>query len=160
MRYLGVDLGKRRIGLALSDAAGLLARPWQTVEAGRTPSESARRVAGLAADHLRTHDEPDLAGIVIGLPRRLNGDDTDLTTTARQFAAALSESTVVPIHLQDERLTSREAEARLATREPDWRKRKRQIDATAAAIILQDYLDGQSRPAADGADGRIEDAED
>lgn len=154
MRYLGVDLGKRRIGLALSDAAGVLARPWQTVDAGRTPSESARYVVGLAADHLSTHDEADLAGIVVGLPRRLNGDDTDLTATVRQFAAALSETTAVPVHLQDERLTSREAEARLATREPDWRKRKQQIDATAAAIILQDYLDGRSRTVAHDIDNR------
>ena len=154
MRYLGVDLGKRRIGLALSDAAGVLARPWQTVEAGRTPSESARRVASLAAGHLSDSDEADLGGIVIGLPRRLNGDDTDLTATARQFAAALSETTTAPVHLQDERLTSREAEARLATREPDWRKRKRQIDATAAAIILQDYLDGRPRAVVHDIDNR------
>jgi putative Holliday junction resolvase len=59
----------------------------------------------------------------------------------RQLAEALAAEMRVPVHLQDERLTSREAEAILAQREPDWRKRKKMIDAMAAALVLQDYLD-------------------
>jgi putative Holliday junction resolvase len=64
----------------------------------------------------------------------------------QQFAAGLTGSAIdAPVLFQDERLTSREAEAQLAVREPDWRARKKSIDAVAAAIILQDYLDGRAR---------------
>jgi putative Holliday junction resolvase len=82
---------------------------------------------------------------VIGLPRRLSGDDNDQTARVRQLAALLANEVVIPITLQDERLTSRDAEEILARRERDWRKRRTQLDAMAAALILQDFLDSQSR---------------
>jgi putative Holliday junction resolvase len=66
-----------------------------------------------------------------------------MTPRVQAFAAALHSRIGLPVVLQDERLTSREAESRLALREKDWRARKKQIDAAAAAIILQDYLDEQ-----------------
>jgi putative Holliday junction resolvase len=94
---------------------------------------------------LREIDESALAGIVVGLPRRLSGEETDQTTAARVFAAALSRANAPPVHLQDERLSSHEAERLLAEREPDWRLRKRKLDAAAAAVILQDFLDGRAR---------------
>ena len=141
MRVLGVDFGQRRLGLALSDHTGTLARPWQTVPAGPTPAASADAVARLMAD-ARARDEDEAVGaIVVGLPRRLSGEDTDQSQPAREFAARLAALTGLDVQLQDERLTSREAESRLAVREKDWRRRKAQIDAAAAAIILQDYLD-------------------
>jgi putative Holliday junction resolvase len=146
MRYLGVDYGRRRIGLALSDATAMLARPWQTIGAGGTPSASARAVAATVAAFLAGAGEDAIAGVVVGLPRRLGGEDNEQTPLVRQFAEALR-GAGYEVHLQDERLTSREAEARLAVRQRDWRARKEQIDAAAAAIILQDYLD--SRPVAD-----------
>ena len=138
MRVLGVDFGRKRIGLAISDASATLARPWQAIAAGLTPKDSAAAVAAI----LRDAAGDDLVhAVVVGLPRRLSGEDTDQTAPTREFAAALGELAGVPVYLQDERLTSIEAEARLAVRERDWRKRKAKIDATAAAIILQDYLD-------------------
>ena len=142
MRVLGVDFGQRRIGLAVSDASGVLARPWRAVPAAASPRASAAEVAALltgqAGDELS-----DLGAIVVGLPRRLGGGDTDQTRPARAFAEALGRLSGLPVHLQDERLTSYEAESRLSEREPDWRKRKAKIDAAAAAIILQDYLDSR-----------------
>ena len=138
MRVLGVDFGKKRIGLALSDASGILARPWQAITAGATPRASATLVAAIIRD--AGADDP-VDAVVVGLPRRLTGEDTDQTAPTRQFAAALADLAGVRVHLQDERLTSVEAESRLAVHERDWRKRKAKIDATAAAIILQDYLD-------------------
>ncbi|HVT48834.1 MAG TPA: Holliday junction resolvase RuvX [Vicinamibacterales bacterium] len=140
MRWLGVDYGRRRIGLARSDASGTIARPWQAVAAAGTPAASARLVADLVTT---TGADPDdaIAAIVVGLPRRLNGDDTDLTPDVRAFAAALETATGLSVSLVDERLTSVEAESRLAVRERDWRRRKAQIDAAAAAIVLQDHLD-------------------
>jgi putative Holliday junction resolvase len=140
MRVLGVDYGQRRIGLAISDETALLARPWQSVPARPTPAESAAAIAE------RIAGEPDvspIAAIVVGLPRRLNGMDTDQTEPARACARALGEITGLPVHLQDERLSSHEAEQRLAVRERDWRRRKAQLDAAAAAVILQDYLDSR-----------------
>jgi putative Holliday junction resolvase len=145
MRVLGVDVGTRRLGLALSDPSASLARPWQTIPAGATPRASAEAVAALvrpsASDDLAAADTEDIGVIVVGLPRRLNGDDTHQTALAREIAATLTELTGLTVHLQDERLSSLEAESRLAVREKDWRKRKEKLDAAAAAIILQDYLD-------------------
>ena len=63
------------------------------------------------------------------------------------FKRAIESQVTIPVVLQDERLSSTEAESRLALRESDWRKRKQKLDAAAAAVILQDYLDGRSRPA-------------
>ena len=149
VRYLGVDFGRRRIGLALSDASATIASPWRAVSAGDSPLESARRIVA-ALDVL---DDPlgvdaPVGAIVVGLPRRLDGSDNDATAPARELVAALQTLTGVAVHLQDERLTSREAEALLAEREPDWRRRKARVDATAAALILQDHLDARVRSAA------------
>jgi putative Holliday junction resolvase len=142
MRVLGVDYGARRIGLAVSDDTAMLARPWQTIDAGRTPAESAAAVQRALEEARRVDDETAAVGsIVVGLPRRLIGDDNEQTQPARQFAEALGQLTGLAVHLQDERLSSHEAESRLAVREKDWRRRKARLDAVAAAVILQDYLD-------------------
>jgi putative Holliday junction resolvase len=141
VRYLGVDYGRRRIGLALSDDTGTLASPWETLAAGANPAQSAQIVAARLTKLASGLDETLVQSIVVGLPRRLNGDDTEQTPVVRQFADRLATITDLPVHLQDERLTSHEAEARLSLRERDWRERKKKLDAAAAAIILQDFLD-------------------
>ena len=140
---LGVDVGAKRLGLALSDASGRLARPWQTIPAGSTPGASAEAVAGLIRQHSDelTGETAGLGRIIVGFPKRLNGDETDQSRICREFAGALGTMTGLDVRLQDERLSSREAEAVLARDERDWRERKKKIDAVAAAIILQDYLD-------------------
>lgn len=140
---MGVDFGQRRIGLALSDGTGTLARPLRTVAAGRTPAATAAELVRLI--DCGDDDLQEVGAFVVGLPRRLNGDDTTVTAAARAFAEALGQASGRPVHLQDERLTSHEAEQLLAEREPDWRVRKARIDAVAAAIVLQDYLDGTAR---------------
>jgi putative Holliday junction resolvase len=146
VRALGIDYGRRRIGLALSDATGMLARPWKTIAAaGGGPS---RVAATLAAEIAALQAEEDgLSAVALGYPRRLNGDRTEETAAVEVFAALLRPLVNVPVVLQDERLSSREAESRLARSEKDWRKRKPQLDAASAAVILQDYLDAQVRPA-------------
>jgi putative Holliday junction resolvase len=143
VRALGIDYGERRIGLALSDATGLLASPWKKIENTANVGAAARRLA----DEVRAlqADEGGLGTIVIGLPRRLNGEATEQTARVRKLAELLAAEVSVPVALQDERLTSREAEALLAERERDWRRRKDRVDALAAALILQDYLDHQPR---------------
>ena len=92
-----------------------------------------------------------LEAVIVGWPRRLDGTPTDQTSVVETFAQSLRQHIAVPVVLQDERLSSTEAESRLARREKDWRKRKQQLDAAAAAVILQDYLDGRPRPALGGA---------
>jgi len=137
-RVLGIDIGTRRVGLAISDASGTLARPLTTLRvtgARDAVDRVVREIARLAGE------DGGLAQIVVGIPKRLDGAATDETRRAEAFIAALGACTAVPIAREDERLTSREAESRLAERERDWRARKLKLDAAAAAIILQDFLD-------------------
>jgi putative Holliday junction resolvase len=138
MRALGIDVGERRVGLAVSDPSGTLATPHVTIER----RGSLRDLIEQIADEIRqlSADEP-ITAIVVGLPLRLDGTPNEATSRARHVAAALGERAGVPVVFQDERLSSREAESRLAVRERDWRKRKKRLDAAAAAVILQDYLD-------------------
>src|SRR5262245_9739255 len=91
MRFLGVDPGRRRVGLALSDSSGLLARPWKTVPAASTPKETAGRIAAALAEAADPDDTHAAIGaIVVGLPRRLNGEDNRETQPSRDLAASLS----------------------------------------------------------------------
>lgn len=145
MRALGIDYGRRRIGLALSDATGLLARPWKTIPREGSPAQVAATLAREVA--LLVSDDDGLGTVVIGLPRRLSGEANEQTPHVEALVERLRALVFVPVVTQDERLSSREAESLLARREKDWRKRKPLLDATAAAVILQDYLDGQPRPA-------------
>lgn len=139
---MGLDIGDRRIGVAVSDATGTLARPLGVlrpsgldVDALDIVSQEIARLAG---------EEDGVGAIVVGLPHRLDGSPTDMTLRVEQFARRLGTKTALPITFQDERLSSREAESRLAIRDKDWRSRKARLDAAAAAIILQDYLDGRA----------------
>ena len=136
---LGIDYGARRIGLALSDATGTLASPWRLIE---RPASEPETLAIIEREVARLVDDDDgLQAVVVGWPRRLDGSATHLTPLVEAFARALEQRVPVPVILQDERLSSHEAESRLAVRERDWRRRKAKLDAAAAAIVLQDYLD-------------------
>jgi putative Holliday junction resolvase len=147
MRIVGLDVGERRIGVAISDGTCTLARPMGvllgTALDDKAVERAAEEIARIASEEEGVHT------IVVGLPRRLDGSPNAMTTRVTAFASALEARVGLPVVLQDERLTSIEAETRLAEREKDWRVRKKQLDAAAAAIILQDYLDEHSlaRPA-------------
>jgi len=147
---LGIDYGARRIGLALSDATATLASPWRLLQRPPSEADTLRVLAGEITTLISQDD--GLEAVVIGWPRRLDGSPTHQTVLVEALAGALRSAVRVPVILQDERLSSHEAETRLATRESDWRKRKNRLDAAAAAIILQDYLDCRPRPAAGGLD--------
>jgi putative pre-16S rRNA nuclease len=138
VRVLGIDVGARRIGLAISDPSRTLARPLTTL-AVVNPSDAIDRVVDLVG-RLREEDD-GLETIVVGLPARLDGTPTEATPAVVAFIAALKTRTMVPVTTEGERLTSHEADQRLAATERDWRKRKQTLDAAAAAIILQDFLD-------------------
>ena len=143
MRFVGIDLGLKRIGLAVSDGSGTIARPLRTLTRGSSDDEAA---AAEIADAIAVlaREEDGVAAIVVGLPKRLDGSETDLTTHVRRMVDRLRPLVRIPIELQDERLSSQEAESRLALRERDWRARKARLDAASAAVILQDYLDSRA----------------
>lgn len=142
MRIVGLDVGERRIGVAVSDVTRTLARPLGVLRPAGLDVDAVR----LSADEIGrlAREEDGVASIVVGLPRRLDGTPNDMTRRVEQFARQLEARTALPVTLQDERLSSREAESRLALREKDWRVRKQRLDAAAAAVILQDYLDSRA----------------
>jgi len=153
VRVLGVDVGTRRVGLALSDPSATLATPLRALEVSGPPENSAaavaREIAALKAEGDGLH------AVVVGVPRFLDGQPHRQTETVLRFVALLRSKAAVPVELQDERLSSWEAESRLAVREKDWRKRKARLDAASAAVILQDYLDSGRTP--ETGDGGQED---
>jgi len=150
---LGIDYGARRIGLALSDATATLASPWRLLQ--RPPSEAETLRLLIKEITTLANEDDGLEAVVVGWPRRLNGSPTGQTPIVEAFASALKSQVGVPVILQDERLSKIEAETRLAARERDWRKRKAKLDAAAAAVILQDYLDGRARGPAMSEDGSL-----
>jgi len=143
VRVLGIDYGARRIGLALSDATATLASPWRLLQRPPSDAETLRMIVGEVMTLI--NDDDGLEAVVVGWPRRLDGTPNKQTPIVETFARTLEAKVSVPIVLQDERLSSVEAESRLAVDEKDWRKRKAKLDAAAAAIILQDYLDARPR---------------
>lgn len=149
-RVVAFDVGERRIGVAVSDASGTLARPVRTLQVARLDATAvvtaASEVSQFAAE------EDGVSELVVGLPRRLDGSANAMTSRVEQFARDLASRTQLHVTLQDERLSSHEAESRLGEREKDWRVRKQRLDAAAAAVILQDYLDtrpGRVMPVSD-----------
>lgn len=135
-RVLAIDYGERRLGIALSDPGRVIAQPYATLtrRAGKRPPLQA------IADLCR---ELDVSDIVVGLPLTLAGEENDWTRAVQEFAGRLHARTGLPVTLVDERLTSVAAER--AVRGIGLRRRAREqrerIDASAAALILQAYLD-------------------
>jgi putative Holliday junction resolvase len=138
MRVVALDPGRHRTGIALSDPSGTLASPYGVIRGQSLRTQWADLVALLTR---LAEDDTGLAAIVVGVPVRLDGSPTDFTDEARGLAERLARRFPVPVIARDERLTSVDAEARLALTERDWRRRKAKLDAAAAAVILQDYLD-------------------
>jgi putative Holliday junction resolvase len=140
MRVLAVDFGERRIGLAVSDPSGTIARPLSVVQGSTDPVRAALAVVAAIVAFEQADERIDT--IVVGRPAKLDGSPTDQTQRVEAFAADLGRRAGRPVILRDERLTSHEADALLAEHEADWRARKKKLDAAAAAVILQEYLDG------------------
>jgi putative Holliday junction resolvase len=140
-RHLGLDVGDRRIGVALSDETATLASPLATVtRAGR------RRDLSSLADVARRHG---VTAVVVGLPLNLDGTRGAQAEKVLALVDDLRRRLDVPVVTRDERLTTVEAEERLrAAGVTGWKERKRMIDQAAAVVILQEYLDELSaRPA-------------
>ena len=137
-RVLAIDVGTRRVGLAISDASCTLARPLETIMV-TSDADAVDRIIRRIRE--LSEEDGSLGAIVVGMPSRLDGTPSPETAHVAAFVDRLKARTSLPITTEGERLSSREAESRLAVHERDWRKRKKKLDAAAAAIILQDYLD-------------------
>jgi putative Holliday junction resolvase len=131
MRFLGVDLGRARVGLALADDVLRTARPLRTV---------ARR-ADTLAEISRAAREYEVDRAVVGLPLNMDGSEGAAARGARAFAAKLEAALGIPVALFDERLSTFEAETRLRDRGFSAKDRRARVDAEAAAVILQGWLD-------------------
>ncbi|MFN8590894.1 MAG: Holliday junction resolvase RuvX [Thermomicrobiales bacterium] len=132
---MALDVGERRIGVAIADELGTIASPLTTVQRGRDDLETLRRLAC----------ERGATTIVIGLPTSLSGREGPQAATVREFAAEL-EARVQPeiaVEFWDERLTTAVAERSLGQRGIKGKQRRELVDATAAAVILQGYLDSR-----------------
>lgn len=140
MRVLGLDPGERRIGLAISDDLGLTAQPLGFVER-RNVDADLRRVAELCARH-------GVQRVVVGLPLRLDGRPGPEAERAQAFARRLAAHLSIPVETWDERLTTRVAERALLEADASRARRRRRVDAVAAAVMLQSYLE-RLRAAAD-----------
>lgn len=136
MRILAVDYGSVRIGLALSDPTGTLARPLPFVPA-KGDAKLAREIAALAAK-----EQAEL--ILLGLPRHMNGSLGEAAAKVQSFADALKQATNIPLKLIDERLTTVQASRQLQEAGKDTRAQRGRIDSEAAAVLLQGYLDSRS----------------
>jgi len=153
-RWLALDVGEARIGVAISDATGFLASPYMTLHVTRDESQTWKAIQHLI-------EETETEGLVVGLPISLDGEIHSQGKRVQAFAERLKEHITVPITFCDERLSTVEAERLLVVRgEAEPRKRykttggrkhnqtkrrrkKQELDALAAAVILQEYLDAQ-----------------
>jgi putative Holliday junction resolvase len=136
MRVLAIDHGTKRVGLALSDETGTIAQPLQflSAEPGATLLERLKEIV----------DARKVEEIIVGLPRNMNGTYGPAAEKAREFVAALKQVLTVPIRTWDERLTTVQANRFLIDSGMRREKRKERVDQTAAAILLQSYLDRAS----------------
>ena len=135
MRILGLDYGEKTLGVAVSDELEVTARELETIERER-PTHLRRTFARLEA----LIEEYGIQKAVLGLPLNMDGSEGDRAEKTRAFAEALERRTGLEIIFQDERLTTVEADEILEERGVPRQQRKKTIDALAAALILQDYL--------------------
>ena len=135
MIVISVDLGHARTGLAISDKSGFLASSLCVIE----EYNDERLVQKIAAQIKENKAEL----VVVGLPKNMDGTEGESARRARELAEKISQLSGVPFHMQDERGTTITAHAYLSAKEVYGKKRKKQVDAVAASIILQDYLDSQ-----------------
>jgi putative holliday junction resolvase len=140
VRALGVDFGERRVGLAVSDPTGTLASPLPSLRRRRGKRPPIRALEGVAEAH-------QVEALVFGLPLELTGQESDWSREVRGVGEALAARLRLPVHFVDERLTSVRAErlVRSSGLPRGRREEKERVDAGAAVLILQQWLDARPR---------------
>ena len=133
-RFLGIDFGDRRIGIAISDPTGTIARPHSLIE-GKSKPEVVKIIADIV-------EEFEVITIVLGLPQNMDGSEGFRSDITHEFADMLTEAMdSVKVELIDERLTTVQAQRSLNIMNVSGKKKKKKIDSMAAALILQTFLD-------------------
>lgn len=140
MRIAAIDFGRKRIGIAITDDSGHNAYPLGTIKrrSHRADTETVRACIA----------ERDLVRIVVGLPLNMDGSEGPMARAVRAFAERLAAATGLPVELYDERLSSFEAEERLRTAPSSRAARRRAVDAVAAVVILEGWLESRARQSA------------
>jgi len=134
MRILALDYGTKRVGVAVSDELKIIAQPLEYI-----PAEP---LTGLLARLQEIIREKEVESILIGLPRNMDGSYGPAALKVQEFALLLEDAVAIPIKMLDERLTTVQAQRFLIQGNVRRNKRKEKVDKTAAAILLQNYLDG------------------
>lgn len=135
MRYLGLDLGTRTLGISISDTTKTIATTLKTIRFSDSDYDS------IIPDIKDIIDEYEISKIVLGLPKNMNNTMGDRCATTIEFQKKLIDNFNIEVVLQDERLTTIEATNYMLQADVSRKKRKKKIDALAANIILQTYLD-------------------
>jgi putative Holliday junction resolvase len=135
-RWVGIDYGSRRIGLAVSDPDELVASPAATLAGSGDPAADARLVVSWAAEH-------QAAGLVVGLPLNMDGSAGTQAILSKEFARKLQCISGLPVELWDERLSSASADATMKSAGTRRSRRKTLRDALAAQVVLQSFLDAR-----------------
>ncbi|MGC4122491.1 MAG: Holliday junction resolvase RuvX [Myxococcales bacterium] len=143
-RALGLDVGDKTVGLALSDALGITAQGLPTVRRMGFQADL-EAVAGVCSEHA-------VEVLVVGLPLNMDGSEGPRAEKSRKFGDALAAKAGIPIEYQDERLTTVQAERVLLEADVSRQKRKKVIDKLAAQVILQSWMDAQSFRPPDSVD--------
>ena len=134
MRYLGLDLGSRTLGIAISDLTGVIATSYKIIRHNEEYNK-------LVDEILKIVTEEKISSIVLGLPKNMDNTIGYKGELSISFKKKLEKKIQIPIYLQDERLTTKEAESILIKNDTSRKKRKKVIDSLAATIILQSFLD-------------------
>jgi len=137
VRILGIDFGEARIGLAVSDPTGTIASPLPTLKRRRGKRPPIKEMEKIAREH-------EVEAVVMGLPLDASGEETEWTARVREVGDELGRRLDVPVHYQDERMTSARAERVVRTRlglPRKEREKKGRVDAAAAVLILQAWID-------------------
>lgn len=133
MRYLAIDHGEKRTGLAISDASETLVSPHSVIETTNA-EELLRRISEVL-------DDEKIDAVVVGLPINMDGTEGPRSRKVRQFALAMQQRTDKQVYLHDERLSSFEADCLVGDLELTRKKKKKRLDAIAAAAILQSFFE-------------------
>lgn len=134
MKYLGLDLGSRTLGIATSDKSGMIATSYKIIRHNEEYDKLIDEVCKIV-------EVENIESIVLGFPKNMNNTIGPKGRLSIEFKEKLEKKLSIPIYLQDERLTTKQAEDVLIANNTSRKKRKKVIDALAATIILQSFLD-------------------
>ena len=136
MRAIGIDLGEKRIGVAISDSSGNLATPYEVVLRTGDRAQEHRQIRAIV-------EEVEAEIVVVGLPLSLDGSEGKAAKAAREEAKAIGQIVSLPLEMHDERFTTVEAERLLKEQGLKAPERRKVVDKGAAAILLQAWMDGR-----------------